>query len=81
MVRNYPMKQSTLVLLVLMAILVTVGLPKLFSGSGNIREEEFITSDGQVLNCVIYSEANGAGGMDCFLDGNPLPNVPEDDLP
>lgn len=78
MVRNYPMKQSTLIMVVLVAILVTIAIPKLFSGNGNIREEEFITSDGKVLNCVIYSEANGAGGMDCFLDGNPLPSAPTD---
>lgn len=70
------MKQSTLVLVVVIAILLAVGLPKLFSGHGTIREEQFTTSDGEILNCVIYSEANGAGGMDCFLDGEPLPNSP-----
>lgn len=79
MIKSYPMKQSTLVLLIVFAILLTVGLPKLFSGHGEIREEEFVTGDGQTLNCVIYSETSGAGGMDCFLDGAPLPNVEEAD--
>lgn len=71
------MKQSTLVLLVVIAILLTVLVPKLFAGHGNIREEQFTTGDGQLLNCVIYSESNGAGGMDCFLDGDPLPSKTE----
>lgn len=74
------MKQSTLVLVVVVAILLAVGLPKLFSGHGSIREEQFTTSDGQLLNCVIYSETNGAGGMDCFLDGAPLTNANLDSI-
>jgi len=78
MIRNQPMKQSTLVLLVAIAIFLTIAIPKLFTGGGSIREEEFVMGDGQMLNCVIYSEANGAGGMDCLLDGAPLPNPTSD---
>lgn len=72
MIKPHPMKQSTLVLLVVFAILVAILIPKFFSVNGEIREEEFTTSDGQVLNCIIYSESNGSGGLDCFLDGDPL---------
>lgn len=68
MIKPHPMKQSTLVLLVVVAILVTMLIPKLLSGHGEIREEQFVTNEGQVLNCIVYSETNGSGGLDCFLE-------------
>lgn len=78
MIKSYPMKQSTLVLLIVLAILLTIGLPKLFSGHGTIREEQFTMNNGETLNCVIYSESNGSGGMDCFVDGDLLPTKDKD---
>lgn len=68
MIKPHPMKQSTLVLLVVLAILVTMLIPRFLSGSGEIREEQFTTTDGQVLNCIVYTEVSGSGGLDCFLE-------------
>lgn len=62
------MKQSTLVLVVVVAIFATMLIPKFFSGHGAIREEQFTTNDGEVFNCIVYSETNGSGGLDCFLE-------------
>lgn len=66
--KPHPLKQSTLVLVIVFAILLTMLIPQFFAGEGDIREEQFTTNDGQTYNCIVYSESNGSGGLDCFSE-------------
>lgn len=74
-----PMRQSTLILLVGLAIFGALVFPNIVSAltQPNFFEEEFTTETGETYECIIYSDYQ-AGGIDCAIENATPSTAPTD---